>query len=890
MSLFRRFFNPVRYYSPLAIGIVRPAGTTQVIAKSSSTSTVITPIQTLSSTSKFELPFARSIPVVCEVTGMKPFTTVHAFNDNQLIDANMVPCVQLTLTTVAGNFLGYSDVSPSNTWTLLRDLDLADYQGALQSLYPNGYWAHCNMLTKGETIRYYTSSTTFYSGIVVAQQQQLNPVTRVVQTVLHVALSRYNTTGSSYTDNFTSSTFTNFPVAGVVKGDISGATGTITAVTVPTSLQTNSLGNFYGLYVIPPGIVRAGKHTISFSDSTSNDPSNSVTNASGSFTSMGELDVKTNTFVQRKDTYTTTVVTQVSYIDPLAQSFVLPKEKINGCFVTSVDIFFTQKGASETQPVICQIVDMENGYPTKNVLFNAVAQLSPDLITADTTGQTATRFRFNGPVFLQPGVEYAIKILSNSISYKVAIAQMGEAYLTDPTKIVTQHPYLGVLFKSQNNSTWTADQMQVMKFNINQAVFNTAASGLLTVQNQDNTSALAKLPPNPFLVANGQTTVKVFFPDHGLFAGGQVTFSGSTTTAFNATFQVAAVINSNYFTITTAAQATSGLLGGSNVTATKSTKYDTIYVDLGPEYLVKQGTSITTTVLPATSNAKDTVTVTVNPNHEVDMVGGSRYVHSTLNENLFLSGRKSLDVNINLVSTSSDLSPMLNRNSLQAFLVTNKINTDVAANSTVVDTHTIVSALAGVTFTAATGIIGVPVTQDINQFKIGANITISGTTSNNITTEIINIDTSTTPYSVYVSGTLVNESPATTTIVQAEGYIDEIAPTGGTAEAKYQTQRIVLDQPATGMQIMLSASIPPAADIQVYYRTAMTTATTQLPSTRWYPVTMSYRKSQGGEFIDQQYTINALNNYNNAQFKIVFKTTDTTQVPQIKDFRVICLS
>jgi hypothetical protein len=53
---------------------------------------------------------------------------------------------------------------------------------------------------------------------------------------------------------------------------------------------------------------------------------------------------------------------------------------------------------------------------------------------------------------------------------------------------------------------------------------------------------------------------------------------------------------------------------------------------------------------------------------------------------------------------------------------------------------------------------------------------------------------------------------------------------------------------------------------------------------------MSYKKSQGSEFIDQTYAVNAIANFNMAQWKIVMTSTDSTQVPIIKGFTAICLA
>lgn len=848
------------------------------------------------------LPFARSIPVVLEVTGMKPFTTLHGFIDGRNIDLNIYPTAQLVISNEVGTFLGYKDISPSNNYSPIRGMDTSDFQGNLQSLYPDGKWTHSNIFGKGEVIRYYVNSTTFTAAIVLSREIQLDPVTRTNNTVLHVALMRQYLTTSAYTDNiipYSWGTTWNspvFPNAVTIKGDSSGATATIVSSTVPSigAINTNSLGNFYGVYIIPGGDVLVGSHNISFTDSITNDLSAAQTSTASKFTSLGELDVSTNTIVNRNDTYVNTTSTQeiitTSYADPLAETFMIPGSKKDGCFVTSVDLYFAAKSLTETQPVNVQIVETLNGYPTQNVIFNAIAQLSPDKITTSTDASVATRFRFKGLVFLKPSVEYALKVLSNSTSYRVYISQIGEINLSDPTKAVVQQPYLGVLFKSQNNSAWTPDQLQDLMFQINYAKFNTSVSGLITVQNQSNAIAPALLPSNPFSVANGSTTVKVFFPSHGLFVGGYLDFTGSNATIFNARYIVTTVIDPDRFTITVGtAQTFSGLTGGVAVKATKNIKYDTLVLDLGQDYSLTKGTGLTTTAAQSSSSAKETVSTSYDWNVNNDLPA-SRWIMSDTNESIFLSGKKSIDVNMNIFSSSSDLSPIINRNDINAFLISNKINNPTSADNTIVDNRTIISALAGVTLTATTNIMTIPTTVDISMFREGSFITLSGTVSNNITAKIIDKDVTTSPYILYLGSALVTESPAATTIVQASGFIDEISSVYGTALSKYITNSITLDSQATAIQIMFSAVIPSAADIKLYYRTGISTSNVALADSKWVLVNTPYKKSQGKEFIDQQYLISALPGFNTAQIKIVHITTDTTQVPLIKDLRVICLA
>ena len=73
------------------------------------------------------------------------------------------------------------------------------------------------------------------------------------------------------------------------------------------------------------------------------------------------------------------------------------------------------------------------------------------------------------------------------------ISRVGESdLLTD--EFISQQPYLGSLFKSQNASTWEPSQWEDLKFVINKAVFET--SGTMEIYNpilSEGNNQVAKL-------------------------------------------------------------------------------------------------------------------------------------------------------------------------------------------------------------------------------------------------------------------------------------------------------------------------------------------------------------------------------------------------------------
>ena len=164
------------------------------------------------------------------------------------------------------------------------------------------------------------------------------------------------------------------------------------------------------------------------------------------------------------------------YHDPLAQSFKI--DSPNGIFVTKIDLFFFSK-ATTNIPVIIQLRTIETGLPTSLVLPFSQIELLPDQIVTSQDGLTPTTITFEAPVFLENNKEYAVVLLSDSTEYQVWISRMGEEDITTRNrpesvkKIVSQQPYLGSLFKSQNGSTWEPSSYEDLKFTLYKAEFTT---------------------------------------------------------------------------------------------------------------------------------------------------------------------------------------------------------------------------------------------------------------------------------------------------------------------------------------------------------------------------------------------------------------------------------
>lgn len=146
--------------------------------------------------------------------------------------------------------------------------------------------------------------------------------------------------------------------------------------------------------------------------------------------------------------------------DPLAQNFFIDAARYsNGVFLSSIGLYFVTK--DDTIPVSIQIVGVTNGYPdiSKPITGSKVIKNPSDInipLVADQTSSIGpqTKFTFDYPIYLSPG-QYSIIIMSNSNNYTMYASVMGKVQY-GTTKVVSSPTYGGVMFKSQNASTWVA--------------------------------------------------------------------------------------------------------------------------------------------------------------------------------------------------------------------------------------------------------------------------------------------------------------------------------------------------------------------------------------------------------------------------------------------------
>jgi hypothetical protein len=363
------------------------------------------------------------------------------------------------------------------------------------------------------------------------------------------------------------------------------------------------------------------------------------------------------------------------WVDPLAQSFVIAQA--GGAFISGIDIFFRTKDTNNI-PVTLQIRNMINGSPGQLILPFSEISLSPDEVEVSEDGTVPTRFQFSSPVYLEDGTEYCFVLLANSIEYNVWVARIGEDNVETGQRI-TQQPYAGVLFKSQNASTWTPDQESTCKFVMYRCVFQTNTVGLATFQNED-------LPPrtlasDPITTSVGSSVVRVTHVNHNMPSGSIVTLSGFVgsqngipAAEMNANHVISNVLTDSY-EINVATEATvNGSTGGNNVVASQNRRIDLLSPNI--QELTLGNTNITWGArYTSTDYVIDPTFVGVEVN-ENNTFTAPRMIASPINETQSLGGQKSIVMRASLFTTSDNVSPVIDLDRTSLITVANRVNND----------------------------------------------------------------------------------------------------------------------------------------------------------------------------------------------------------------------
>ena len=598
-----------------------------------------------------------------------------------------------------------------------------------------------------------------------------------------------------------------------------------------STLTTDGEGFVSGSFFIPSTSTerfRTGTREFKLLDISVPNDANSTSIATAPFTSTGVLETR------QREYNNTRVVTiggtenrrRRRRFDPLAQSFMVDEEE--GVFITKVGVRFNTK--DNQVPVACQIRPTVNGVPSSDDLVpNGTKVLSPSAITVSTDATSISFFEFDEPVYLNGNTEYCIVLLADSTSYNVFVARAGGLQINSTEARVAKQPSLGSLFLSQNARTWTPDQERDMTFTIQRAEFTTA-DAFFVAENRELPKFI--LDTDGLLTTNGDSDVYVEALGHGLRVGDKVSISGATAaggiSAGNINGDRDVISADGYgFTFRANTAATSSVFGGGPNTA------------IIPNYMMDAVYPIVEELVPP----KTIVT------HQAKFLSGNSWAG--------LETTYGKDANY---------IPMTN-NALTGFdfpkMVANNAN----------EAAQLASGIKSATYRIKMTNSSSKVSPIIDTQRISLVLT------NNM------VDDQTNP----AFGAVPNKN-------MPINYVDESDPQSGSMLSKHITIPVTLAEEAVGLKILLAANRPSVANFDVYVRVQDGSADTIFGS-QWSLVNPENTiPSDDNPDVFREYTyldggVGGVNDpFDRFQVKIVFKSTNSSKVPVIKDLRVIAMA
>ena len=482
------------------------------------------------------------------------------------------------------------------------------------------------------------------------------------------------------------------------------------------NIVTDANGAVSGTFAIPDPTNssnprwRTGERVFRLTSSSTDDRTSDVeTSAEADYIARGILETVQETIISTREprlvreatnenrtitrTSTRDATRTVGWVDPLAQTFLI--DDTGGVFLTSIDLFFKTK--DDNVPITCEIREVVNGYPGKKILPFSQKTINPSSVNISDDASTATTFTFDSPVYLQENTEYCFVVLANSNAYTAYVGRLGETVIGSD-RTISQQPYAGVMFKSQNGSTWTAEQNEDIKFTMKRAEFENV-TGTVTLTN--DTLATRTLKNNALRTTNSSKVIRVFHPNHGMHGtSNNVTISGVASGTYNGiahsdingTYTSISNVTLDSYDITSPSSSNAnatGDIGGASVTATQNRLYDLLNLNLAS--MTVPGTSIGYSIRPTTGQSihgsesefsltASTSKISVVANDNIYFTS-PKMVASEINETNEMSGSKSLFVDLTFNTTNTKLSPVLDTQRMSAIVVQNRLNSPTNGNT-----------------------------------------------------------------------------------------------------------------------------------------------------------------------------------------------------------------
>lgn len=685
---------------------------------------------------------------------------------------------------------------------------------------------------------------------------------------------------------------------------------TIDSGTLGADIVTNSAGSLSGTFSIPSATFNTGARTLKFQDSPTFDvtqiPGSTVGSAQAVFVADGlkktlqETITVTDTTTKNREirhvnTVVNTNVVEVVTIfgapgDPLAQTF-FTYGVIGGCYITKFDIFFYSKDASI--PVSLEIRDVVNGYPGSNIIAaHAKVTLLPSQVTTSVDASAATTFTFSRPVYLNEDKEYCFVLKANTNNYNVWTSVFGEKSI-ETGKTIFEQPYIGTLFKSENNITWTAEQTEDIKFTMYRANFDTT-SRLITFKAN---AAPVIIQGSCLSVTSGSSVVTANLRfQHGFITSDIVYLRGLPTAVYRGVSS-AVMSSSGGYAVTVIDEFTFTFDVGTNFTSTgtlhSSGFVNRIDVDSGgsgyssPSIVISAPPSGTTATASATVSGGVITAITITDpgtgyvsTPSVTISGaGTGAVLTAISEALF-------ETPIN--RKFQHAGPMIYSEQPGGTRIVNSLKTTTNNNGTGPYTVGSISSTHKINTFQNLNKHAVLMTETSEADKISGGVSSTQMimrleTDNANVSPVINMGE---PAVLRMQNMLINEYSSTRSTA-------ELAPASGDAQARYISKIISLANVSKGARVFVNAASVSNTSFDVFIRTSLASNGTNHRTAAWQLMSCNIKRNASAtlsQFKDYEFYLDDMTQFDIYDLKIVLYSPVKYQFPVIGNYRCIILA
>jgi hypothetical protein len=655
-------------------------------------------------------------------------------------------------------------------------------------------------------------------------------------------------------------------------------------------LVTNASGTLSGSFSIPAMTFNTGDREFKLQDSPTYDssaiPGSTVGSATAKFTAVGMLETYQTTI----DTVTTIEIFSAQESggdggssDPLAQTF-FTYGVTGGCHITAIDLYFQTKDTA--LPVTLELRETANGYPSSTrVSKQSSVTLMPSQVSVSANASLATRFTFSRPIYLEENKDYCFVLLANTNAYHVWTSKLGEKSIETGATIFEQ-PFIGSMFKSENNITWTAEQTEDIKFTLYKAKFSATSADITFKANAPR----GLLYGSYMSVTAGSPVVTLSLPfEHAHNTGENIYFYQGTTGGVYRGISDTVMTDADGFSATVIDEKTLTFSVGVNATSTgtlaASGGLDSVAVDYpGSGYvsptITFSGGGGTGAAATAVLSSGKVVSVTVtsrgtgytsSPTVSITDSSGSGATLVAISESIFMTA---------INRPFQNLQPVFYYDSAASTSV--DVSARLTNESYVVGTHENVVLNTGNDMNK----LGVLVTPEVETTSFGA------TDSTQVIVRLKTDNTNISPLIDLSNGAWLKTRNF---LINSQSNIgSETSNSSGSAKARYISKPVTVETLSKDIRVLVNAASVAETSFAVFVRVSNSGATVNHTDGSWIQLTctsLTNLSSTITEYKDYEFvTSNYLSPFDVYDIKIVLTSENKYLYPRINDYRAIVLA